>query len=505
MIEAGADTGDATDLVDCAAIEATDELPWAQGQSRGVLAVLSRLQANPPLRTWCITRQAQSVAGEPACLQQAALWGLGRVAALERPRAWGGLIDIDVATDPADLARELLHGVGGEVAWRGSRRHVARLQPGAWPSGSATSLASSALRLSPVRSYVLTGAFGGLGLHSLQWLLACGARRLVLCARREPGPAAAAQVREAAQAAGARIECLQADLSEPEDARRLVAAAEALGPLGGIVHAAGQVDDALLADQDPARFERVMAGKVLGALHLDALTRSRALDLFVLFASLSGVLGSPGQANYAAANAMLDALASARRARGDVATSVAWGPWAGAGMASGLQAGLQRRGLSAWQPASALQALGPAVASGRAQVVLALMDPPAMRQAFPLARLASLDALAPRPEPAAAPPERPRDAGQALACLAQAMGAVLRAGPGWVPAAVLSLQAQGIDSMMAAEMRNRVQRDFGIDLPLPAFLGGATLQSLADEFMRQLALAALSAQPAHEGGEEVLL
>ena len=505
VLEAGAACADTfaqgmagtTNLVDCAAMDADDAQPWQAAQSGGVLAALSLLQRSPRTRVWLLTRQGQSVAGESPHLQQAALWGLGRVAALERPSCWGGLIDVDGAVDVAALVDELLHGEGGEVAWRGARRLVPRLQAAAAPG--------AVLRLSPSRSYLLTGAYGGLGLHSLQWLLACGARRLVLCGRGEPSAEASAAIAQAASLWGARIVTLRADLAEMAGAQHMIAAAEALGPLGGIVHAAGVIDDALLADQDPARFDRAMAGKVRGALHLDVLTQGRALDLFVLFSSLSSVLGSPGQANYAAANAMLDALAGARQARGDVATSVNWGPWAGAGMAVRHQETLRGRGLSVWEAPDALAMLGRLVAARSVRAVLALMQPEVMRQAFPLARLAMLDALAPPAEVAAAPMARPQDAQQAAAYLVQAMAPVLGSAPGWSPVPMLSLQAQGIDSMMATELRNRIQRDFGVELPLSAFLGGATPQSLVAEFMRQLALAALSAQPPGISSEDILL
>jgi acyl transferase domain-containing protein len=506
--------GDATDLVHGAALDADDARPWDEGLQAGALSALTALQSvlrsAPQVRTWFLTRAAQSVDGGAVSVQQAGLWGLARVAALECPASWGGILDLDAQVDAQDLASELLSGGGGEVAWRGRQRWVPRL-------AAQAAGARAPFRMSPSRSYVLTGALGGLGSHTLQWLIACGARQVVLAGRRPLDEAAHAALQALSEASGARLAYEACDVARIDDAQRLLERARSMGPLGGFVHAAGAVDDALLTEQNPQRFETVIAGKVRGALNLDALTAGQPLDCFVLYSSLSAVLGSPGQANYAAANAMLDALAHRRRARGDVATSVNWGPWTGAGMAQGLQAMLRARGLDPWCPAAALDQLGPAVAGGAASAVLVRMEPEVLRQAFPLARLSMLDGLRvpDRPNEAAPgtrartpgrpPVARPQDLEQTLAFLSAMMGHILRCPAGWSPAAGRSLQAQGIDSMMATEWRNRILRELEIDLPLSAFLAGSSLQSLAEVLLRQLTVAALTTTAGPADGQEILL
>ncbi len=184
------------------------------------------------------------------------------------------------------------------------------------------------------KTYLVTGGYGSLGRSVARWLSSRGARHLVLAGRRGAAGADPAFVREL-KASGVEVELAQADVSSERDVFELVARIEAtMPPLGGVVHAAGTLDDGVLVQQSWTRFEKVLAPKVAGAWNLHLATRARPLDFFVLFSSTASYLGSAGQANYAAANAFLDALAHHRKARGLPALTVNWGPWREAGMAS---------------------------------------------------------------------------------------------------------------------------------------------------------------------------
>ncbi len=178
-------------------------------------------------------------------------------------------------------------------------------------------------------AYLVTGAFSGLGLQLARWLGERGAGEVVVMGRREPPPEAF-EVFDAIRATGSTVTVHRGDVSRESD---VGVALESGLPLRGVFHCAGVLEDAALAQQDWSRFERVMAGKAEGARHLDRLTRNYPLDAFVLFSSIAGVLGSPGQSNYAAANAFLDALAEQRRADNRSALSVSWGAWGEIGMA----------------------------------------------------------------------------------------------------------------------------------------------------------------------------
>ncbi|WP_433684725.1 SDR family NAD(P)-dependent oxidoreductase [Nocardia sp. CA-119907] len=210
-------------------------------------------------------------------------------------------------------------------------------------------------------TYLITGGFGGLGTAAARWLIDRGARTLVLVGRREPD--ADARRWMASMSAGAvRIEARRADIGDRQAVATLLAdlTASALPPLRGVIHCAGVLDDSVATEQSWSRFETVLRPKYRAAQHLDELTRGQTLDLFVLYSSVAGVLGTPGQANYAAANAALDALAWRRRADGLPALSIAWGPFSDVGMAAGrpeVTARLTRRGLPPLREPDAAAAL----------------------------------------------------------------------------------------------------------------------------------------------------
>ncbi|WP_159397361.1 type I polyketide synthase [Sorangium cellulosum] len=210
-------------------------------------------------------------------------------------------------------------------------------------------------------TYLVTGGLGALGLEVLRWLVAAGARSVVLVGRSDPAESALAAI-DWARAQGAAVTTMRADVADPDDVSRVLGAiAERLPPLGGVVHAAGVLDDGVIAHQSEQRFERVLAPKIKGAWNLHRQTAHLELDLFVLFSSIASVVGWAGQSNYAAANAFMDTLAHHRRAAGKPALSINWGPWAGAGMAASLDARDLRRmkeaGLAALDAPAALSAM----------------------------------------------------------------------------------------------------------------------------------------------------
>ncbi|MEE8526152.1 MAG: SDR family NAD(P)-dependent oxidoreductase [Thermoanaerobaculia bacterium] len=185
------------------------------------------------------------------------------------------------------------------------------------------------------RTYLITGGLGSLGLQVARWMVERGARHLLLVGRRGASEVAAKAVAEM-EAAGAEIVLAQADVSQREEIAAVLARSrESMPPLAGVVHAAGVLDDGALMRQDWPRFAAVLAPKVAGAFNLHALTSDAPLDFLVLFSSMASLLGPPGQASYAAANAFLDALAHHRQNRRLPALSLSWGPWAEAGMAAG--------------------------------------------------------------------------------------------------------------------------------------------------------------------------
>ncbi|HEX2091755.1 MAG TPA: SDR family NAD(P)-dependent oxidoreductase, partial [Longimicrobiaceae bacterium] len=516
-----------------------DSAPGAleEAQALGPCAVLHTVQAlvragaaRPP-RLWIVTRAAQGFDGGTVHPAQAPLWGLGRVIALEHPELWGGLIDLDPAADTDEarrLAREVTVGdAGDQVAFRGGRRHVARLVRAAPPGPTEPVVHGEA-------SYLVTGGLGSLGIRVAQWLVARGARSVLLVGRRDPG-AAARDIIAAMEHEGARVTLVRADVADRAGLEAALAAPlRELLPLRGVVHAAGSLDDGVLYLQDAARFAAVMAPKVAGAWNLHRLTLGLPLDFFTLFSSAASLLGSPGQGNYAAGNAFLDALAHHRRARGLPAVSINWGPWAEVGMSASLEERSSRqwvpRGVTPVRVADGLQAFGRLSGGALPQVgVLPVEWGEFMAQfpagAFPrvlreMAREAGVRETGTAPA-AGDPPllaalrQAPPSERRALLTdgIQQRLARVMGLDGAELPEADLGFFQMGLDSLMAIELKSRLGADLGIDLPTTLVFQHPTIEALVDYLLPELvpaevpepAAAAPGVETVEVGSEDELL
>ncbi|WP_437760870.1 SDR family NAD(P)-dependent oxidoreductase [Sorangium sp. So ce1389] len=363
------------------------EASLRRAQELGCASVLHLVQALGQLpavegrhpRLWLVTRGTQAAGAQRAAvgILGASLWGLGRTIALELPALQCSLVDLDAEGGGVEmLSRELLaDSEENQVALRGGQRYVARLARASAELAAVSALASPP-RVRADGSYLITGGLGGLGLHVARWLVARGAKHLVLMGRR--AAAAEAAVREL-EGAGARVKVARADVSRaPEVAAVLDEIRRTMPPLRGVFHCAGVADDGVLLNQDWAHFASVMSPKLEGGFHLHALTRDLELDHFVLFSSIASVFGAPGQGGYAAANAFLDALAHHRRARRLPALSINWGAWSDVGMAARMREADQRRigeqGLEWISPDQGIQALESVMQATAAQVAVVQVD-----------------------------------------------------------------------------------------------------------------------------------
>jgi acyl carrier protein len=303
-------------------------------------------------------------------------------------------------------------------------------------------------------------------------------------------------------AAGTSADVVACDAASREALAGLLAWISAGGPrLAAVFHTAGGLDDGVLDGLDTPRLAGVLAAKAAGAAYLDELTADAGLEAFVLFSSAAGVLGAAGQGNYAAANAFLDALAEQRAARGQAATSVAWGPWAGAGLAQG--AGVQRLrrgGLPAMDPDLAVRALGQAIDGGDRALAVLDVD---WAQFATMATLAGTPLLRELPEVArgtdvAAGREggglAERLAGQPVAGQRRVLAGLVRA----EAAAVLghssaeavqpgrAFKDLGFDSLTALELRNRLAAVTGLKLPATLIYDYPTSVILADRLRAEI-------------------
>ncbi|RLV10393.1 polyketide synthase [Streptomyces griseocarneus] len=316
----------------------------------------------------------------PRDLAHAAVRGLVRSAQAENPGRFV-LLDIDGqepgTVPPATLAAALASGEEHLAVGPGAVR-TPRLARVPVTDGTGTVW-------NPDGTVLVTGASGALGgLVARHLVTQHGIRGLLLVSRRGAGADGAAELTAELAEAGAEVTWAACDVADRDALAQVVAAIPADRPLTAVVHTAGVLDDGLVASLTPERLAGVLRPKADAAWNLHELTRELDLAAFVLFSSASGLFGSPGQGNYAAANAFLDALATNRRAEGLPATSLAWGPWAGAGMASGLDevdiSRMRRAGLPPLTPAEGLALLDAALTTAEAAPAPLHVDTAALRK-----------------------------------------------------------------------------------------------------------------------------
>jgi hypothetical protein len=335
--------------------------------------------------------------------------------------------------------------------------------------------------------YLITGGLRGLGLEVARHLVSCGARHLLLMGRGAPEAAALAAI-AGMEHEGARVLVHHGDVARQPEVEAALAAIDREGlPLHGVFHCAGVLDDGALTQQTWARFRRVLAPKMDGAWLLHRLTVDRAIEHFVLFSSVAAILGSPGQANHATANAYLDALAWHRQASGLPGLSINWGAWAEVGAAAGrvVSERARQQGLEPIAPERGLQVLDLLLRCSAAQATVASIRWPTFLSRFttPPPFFGEL-----APAPSALSPARERAPSSSNGVLEVIMSATpgrrldilldfVQAQAGYVlgvdaaqvgPRA--SLNEFGLDSLMAVELRNRLGQGLALSQPLPATL-----------------------------------
>jgi phthiocerol/phenolphthiocerol synthesis type-I polyketide synthase C len=360
-------------------------------------------------------------------------------------------------------------------------------------------------------SYLISGGLGGLGLTVARWMVEQGASHLVLMGRRDPS-VEAESVLDELRTAGATVLVARADVTQAEEVARVLAEIRgSLPPLRGVLHAAAVLDDSILLQLDDERFKHVMSPKIDGAWNLHQLTSAEPLDFFVLFSSAASMLGSPGQGNYVAANAFLDALARYRRARNLPALCINWGPWSEVGLAARPDRGgrLELRGVGSITPSEGLEALGRLLRGSVAEIGVMPFNWQQWCEFYPAARTTPIFArLAIEQSKLSA--KGPNSNGSIVAAILMAASAerrqlvetylqeqlakVLR-----LAAFKLDVQQPinrlGLDSLMAVELKNRIQNDLGVMLPVVTFLKGPSLAQLATQVMDQLAEQTVAAEP----------
>ena len=361
-------------------------------------------------------------------------------------------------------------------------------------------------RLRGDRTYLVTGGLGGIGCAVAGWLANRGAGAIVLNGRRPPDPAAEETIR-ALREGGTAVSVEIADLTDAAAVDAMLARIDAdLPPLAGVIHSVGVLSDGSVVNQNWDRFERVLRPKILGAWHLHRATEDRDLDMFLLFSSVVGVLGSAGQTNHASANAFLDQLAAHRRARGLPGQSIAWGAWSEVGEAEEqrdrIAGGMAGRGARWITPQQGLRALDHILSQDLTGSAVTSVDWPVYAESFEtrpslLEELLTEAEEGPEPVPAGLEgallhrlwnvqaPERKE---LLLSFVQEELQTVLRLSA--LPPPTARFFDLGVDSLMAVELRNRLNRAFAgeyvapntvvFDYPDAASLAGYLAEALGE-------------------------
>jgi phthiocerol/phenolphthiocerol synthesis type-I polyketide synthase D len=449
-------------------------------------------------RLWLVTHDGLAVhddePGDPAIGAIKGLirtWGFpGEFARTlaDEPDLCATLVDVDSTGDVVATVITELGSSGGDdvVAWRGARRYVERL--------SRVTLGAREREpvVRPDGAYILTGGLGGLGMVVARWLVDHGAGRVVLNGRSEPSDEQLTNL--AALESGAEVVYVRGDIAAAGVAQRLVSAAEETGlALRGVVHAAGVLDERLVAALSRESLERVWAPKATGALRMHEATAGRHLDWWVGFSSVASLLGLPGQAAYACANAYLDALAAWRRAAGLPATAINWGQWSDVGIGRSVTLSV----LDPISPAEGIEAFESIVGGDLTRVAVARLRLDRAAAAFPeirdLGYFAELtgELDAPGDDASAVdadgsvPPVRnwsQMSTEAALGELENGLRTILARELGMPASAVdteLPFPELGLDSMMAMTVLRDAKQLVGIELSATMLWDHPTISSLA--------------------------
>ncbi|RNG11792.1 SDR family NAD(P)-dependent oxidoreductase, partial [Streptomyces botrytidirepellens] len=446
---------------------------------------------------WCVTSGAVGVGtADPAAdVDAGGVWGLGRVAALEQPKRWRGLIDVPSGLDAADRAvlTSVLSGeAGGSGEPLGGAEDQLAVRDGKlWARRIVPVMGGTAREWAPSGTVLITGGTGGLGGHVARHLAARRVSRLVLVSRRGTEAQGSRELLAELTAAGASVDIVAADVTDRSAMAALVSSLDAEGtPVRTVVHAAGVVSDAPIADTGTDDLHDGMAAKVRGALILDELLPD--LDDFIVFSSISGIWGAAGQAAYAAGNACLDTLARRRRESGRTATAVAWGPWSGGGMVEEhLERELRRRGLTPLTVPAALKALDGVAGTGTDSVVVDVdwsRFLPAFTASRPSPLLAGFEEATERPAAAgrgtplaqrlAALPEEERHA-LLVDVVRGHIGEVIKHPDPLRIDPDRALTELGFDSLMSVELRNKLADYSTSRLPVALVFDHPTPHALA--------------------------
>ncbi len=483
-----------------------------------LLQALTSLALTELPRIWLVTRDAtfslnSERDGSVSGLVQSSLWGFGRSLAVEHSELWGGMIDLDPAQMPeqsaAALIAELLTaGNEDQIAYRSDKRYGLRL-------ARHQSNAVRALKIISSGAYWITGGLGGLGLQVAMWLVQNGARHIVLLSRSQLPPreewinlpaghrhtAAVAAVQKI-EAQGARVWTAAVDVSDSQSLECFWQdyQSQAWPAVRGIIHAAGTMQYQPLRSHTIDEMRALLRPKIAGSWLLHRLLLDQPLDFFVLFSSTSALLSSPLMASYAAANTFLDSLAHYRKILGLPALSINWGTWGEAGMAISFGVAAKDRAITVAGTLSnqqGLQILERLMMEDSPQVGVMPLDWDNWKKQYPAFTKAPFLSKILQPlDISSASATRfdwtvwmtvseSEQLSQLQSYLAEQIAKILGYAPGNLNREQ-SISTLGLDSLMAVELKNRIETDLRIVIPMVHLIEGPSVSQLSGFIFEKL-------------------
>lgn len=488
--------------LDICAPEALTAAALERDQLLGVVSALHLVQALHTLhistpRLWLVTRGVQPAGRTTArlALAQAPLWGWGRALPLEWPQLWSCLVDLDADAAVEASADQLFDTVWkpdqeDQIALRAGTRLVARLE-----RDPNSTIQPRDLAIRPDATYLITGGLGNLGLLWADWLVAHGARHLVLLGRSGVSEAAG-KVLEHLEQIGAQLLVVPADVA---DSGAMTAVFEQIAAgwpgLRGIIHAAGVTSYHTIDSLDADRLMLMLRPKVSGTWVLHQLCQSIPLDFFVCISSLSPVWGTKGLGHYAAANHFLDIFGHYGQQIQQPVTTINLGPIAGGGMVAAtatVQTAMTQGGLGLLQPAPALNSIAAMTSAGVAQKIIADVDWTVFKQLHEMSGrrpfLERVGVQAVEPELDSQLPSTflrelehvpPGKWAELLTAHLQIeVGRVLKLDPSRQPDPHQGFFDMGMDSLMVLDLKNRLQKSLGCPLPTTLPFEYPTIEAL---------------------------
>lgn len=470
----------------------------------------SKIKAYP--RLYLITRGGQWVGASDShkhSLEQATLWGLGRVIGVEHSELACVRIDLDGQPSHAEsteLAKEIqAEDKEDQVAFRKNRRHVLRLNETSYSADSIHRNSNSLFK--PDASYLITGGLGGIGIKIAEWMVKSGVKNLVLTSRRAPSDEANRQISELKKS-GTNVKIRQADVGKLDQLKTIFKECQVnKRPIRGIIHAAGVIDDGVLLNLNWERFKEVLRPKINGTWNLHFITKEKELDFFVMFSSIASVLGSPGQGNYAAANAFLDSFVHFRLSQGLPAQTINWGLWNDIGMAANTPKG----GLNVLRDRGLVKGMHSDLGINFLQYIMKARIPNVMVQSVKWKELCDFFSYKETPplltnlvkeirgeKVKEVTEQKEGEIRKKLVSLtskerekfllnylSERISKVMELTPNQVKweEPLINL---GMDSLMAIEMKNRIEFELGITINLQSILQGANVDSLVTEINDQI-------------------